>query len=163
MAKVIGKRITAKMEGPFVVFLIGMRINKFWKFGKWWPVAMAMPKMLKELAADKNSGFLGGHSWFGRTTIMVQYWASFEQLEQYARNPDKQHYPAWVAFNKKIKSNGDVGIWHETYLVQPGQYENIYNNMPSFGLGKAAQVADVQAGTESARERVKNGYSNYPL
>ena len=37
-------RMTAKMDGPFVIFLIGMRINKFWKFGKWWPVASAMPK-----------------------------------------------------------------------------------------------------------------------
>lgn len=154
MPPTINKRITAKIEGPFVVFLIGMRINKFWKFGKWWPVAMAMPKMLKELYADKSSGFLGGHSWFGRTTIMIQYWSSFEQLEKYARNPDKQHFPAWVAFNKKIKSNGDVGIWHETYKVQPGQYETIYNNMPEFGLGKAAQNIDVGEGNDAAGQRM---------
>lgn len=156
MPSTINKRITAKIEGPFVVFLIGMRINKFWKFGKWWPVAMAMPKMLKELYADKSSGFLGGHSWFGRTTIMVQYWSSFEQLEKYARDPDKHHFPAWVAFNKKIKSNGDVGIWHETYRVQPGQYETIYNNMPEFGLGKAAQNIDVGAVNDTAGQRIQH-------
>ena len=45
MAKVINQRMTAKIEGDFVVFLIGMRINRFWKFHKWIPVATAMPKM----------------------------------------------------------------------------------------------------------------------
>ena len=43
------RRDFAKMEGDFVVFLIGMRINKFWQIHKWFPVAMAMPKMIKEL------------------------------------------------------------------------------------------------------------------
>jgi hypothetical protein len=44
------------MDGEFVVFLIGMRINKFWKFHKFIPVAMAMPKMLKELYQNPNQG-----------------------------------------------------------------------------------------------------------
>ena len=58
MAKVIGKRMAAEMEGEFVVFLIGMRINKPWKLHKWLPVFLAMPKMLKELEAHPESGFL---------------------------------------------------------------------------------------------------------
>ena len=45
------ERLTADLEGDFAVFLIGMRINKPWKIGKWWPVAQAMPRMLRELAA----------------------------------------------------------------------------------------------------------------
>ena len=35
MAGIISKRVTAKIEGDFVVFLIGMRINRFWKPWKW--------------------------------------------------------------------------------------------------------------------------------
>ena len=31
MAQLIRKRMTAQIEGDFVVFLIGMRINRFWK------------------------------------------------------------------------------------------------------------------------------------
>ena len=31
MTELIPQRMAAKIEGPFVVFLIGMRINKFWK------------------------------------------------------------------------------------------------------------------------------------
>jgi Monooxygenase af470-like len=51
MARVIPSRMTAEVEGDFVVFLIGMRINKPWKVHKWLPVFLAIPRMLKELAA----------------------------------------------------------------------------------------------------------------
>ncbi|MGO9957504.1 MAG: hypothetical protein ACLP50_16295 [Solirubrobacteraceae bacterium] len=38
MTRVIDKRLTAEMDGDFVVFLIGMRFNKLWKPWKWFPV-----------------------------------------------------------------------------------------------------------------------------
>ena len=118
MAEVIDKRVTAEIEGDFVVFLIGMRINKLWKLWKWLPVFFAMPRLLRELADSPQSGFLGAAQYMGspRRPMLVQYWRSFEQLEAYARNRDAAHWPAWVAFNKRIGSSGDVGIWHETYL-----------------------------------------------
>ena len=47
------------MKGEFVVFLIGMRINKPWKVRKWVPVFLTMPRMIKELEANPDSGFLG--------------------------------------------------------------------------------------------------------
>ncbi len=25
-----------------------------------------------------------------------------------------------------------VGIWHETYLIEPGKFECVYGNMPPF-------------------------------
>ena len=49
MTKVVPKRVTAQIEGDFVVFLIGMRINKPWKVHKWLPVFRAMPMMISEL------------------------------------------------------------------------------------------------------------------
>jgi Monooxygenase af470-like len=152
---IIKQRMTAKMNDSFVVFLIGMRINKFWKFHKWFPVAKAMPKMIKELMAHKEMGFITAESWFGRTTIMVQYWESFEKLEAYAKNKDANHFPAWQHFNRHIKSNGDVGIWHETYLVQKGGYECVYNNMPTFGLGKAGELIPAVGNYHNAKDRIK--------
>ena len=155
MAKVIPTRMTAEIVGDFVVFLIGMRINKPWQIHKWLPVFMAMTPMLKELEKHPESGFLG-HI-FGMKVI-VQYWRSFEHLEAYARSQDKQHWPAWVAFNKKLGgSRGDVGIWHETYQVRAGEYETIYSGMPPFGLGSAAKLVPVRARRESARERILSG------
>ena len=57
MAKINDTRMTALIEGDFVVFLIGMRINKPWKLHKWLPVFFGMPRMLKELQRDPASGF----------------------------------------------------------------------------------------------------------
>src|SRR5579864_1632169 len=149
---VIASRMSADMDSGFVVFLIGMRINKPWKVHKWLPVFLGMPKMLKELEASPDSGFLG-HASAGLT--IMQYWQSFEQLEAYARGKDKSHWPAWLAFNRRMaKSRGDVGIWHETYVVQPGQYEAIYSGMPAYGLGKAGRLIPATGNREDARARL---------
>jgi fumigallin biosynthesis monooxygenase-like protein len=152
MARVIGRRTTARLDGDFVVFLIGMRINAPWKIHKWLPVFLAMPKMLKELGAHPESGFLGSTLGF---PVIVQYWRSFEQLEAYARAQDRRHWPAWVAFNRRVGgSRGDVGIWHETYQVRAGEYETVYSGMPPFGLGKAGVLTSADQGSDSARERL---------
>jgi hypothetical protein len=147
MAITINQRMTVKLEGDFVVFLIGMRINRWWKIHKWFPVVMAMPKMLHELSRKPESGFLGSTGGFG---TIVQYWKSFEQLEAYAKDRNGLHYPAWKAFNQKVKSNGDVGIWHETYKVRAGEYECVYNNMPPHGLGKVGELIPATGRKENA-------------
>jgi hypothetical protein len=152
MPSVIPHRMAAEIEGDFVVFLIGMRINKPWKLHKWLPVFLAMPRMLKELKARPESGFLGAT--FG-PKVIVQYWRSFEHLEAYARSKDGEHWPAWVAFNKRSgNSRGDVGIWHETYLVPAGRYEAVYSGMPPFGLGQAGTLVPAGGHRESARGRI---------
>jgi len=154
MPAIIDSRFTARIDGDFVVFLIGIRINKPWKPQQWLPALTAMPRMLKELeAAPPEVGFLGYMS-LGLTTL-VQYWRSFDHLEAYARARDKQHWPAWVEFNRRMKaSRGDVGIWHETYLVRAGEWETFYSGMPLMGLAKAGRQAAVGEGSESARERL---------
>ncbi|MEQ6342043.1 MAG: DUF4188 domain-containing protein [Gammaproteobacteria bacterium] len=155
MSKINTHRMAAQIEGDFVVFLIGMRVNKFWKIHKWLPVAMAMTPMLKELLSNPESGLLGMQYHFGfRNSMFVQYWRSFEHLEAYARAKDKSHFPAWVAFNRKIGSNGDVGIWHETYKVSAGQYETVYNNMPAYGLGVVGSLAPATGKRETAKGRM---------
>jgi hypothetical protein len=155
MAKVIGSRMTAEMEGEFVVFLIGMRINKPWKIHKWFPVLLAMPRMIKELEAHPESGFLS-HTTAG--LVIVQYWRSFEHLEAYARARDRKHWPAWVDFNRRVGgSRTDVGIWHETYLVKPGEYEAVYSGMPPIGLGKVGKLVAATGSREAARSRMTAG------
>jgi hypothetical protein len=57
--------MTVHLDGDFVVFLIGMRINRWWKFHKWLPVAVAMPRMLKELSEKPENGFLGAETSLG--------------------------------------------------------------------------------------------------
>ena len=152
MAQVYPQRMAAELDGDFVVFLIGMRINKPWKVHKWLPVFRAMGPMLKELSAHPEAGCLGFT--FGWPAI-VQYWRSFEHLEAYARSRDHKHWPAWVSFNKRMnRSRGDVGIWHETYRVRAGEYEAIYSGMPTSGLGKAGSLVEAAGRRESARGRL---------
>lgn len=158
MAKVIDKRMTVEMEGEFVVFLIGMKINKPWKVHKWLPVFLAMPKMIKELKEHPESGFLGYNGLGG--SVIVQYWRSFEHLETYARSKDMKHWPAWVDFNQRMgKSRGDVGIWHETYVVKPGNFEAVYSGMPPYGLGKIGKLVPASGNREAARARMNAGSS----
>jgi hypothetical protein len=148
------ERLAASIDGTFVVFMIGMRINNFLKVNKWLPVAAAMPRMIRELSRQPELGFLHAEAWFGRTTIMVQYWRSLEQLLSYARNKESEHLPAWRAFNTAVGTNGSVGIWHETYIANPGTYENVYVNMPPFGLGKVGAVYPATGGKQSAAARL---------
>jgi hypothetical protein len=157
MAEIRTERLTADVSGEIVVFLIGMRINRLWKIHKWLPVARAMPRMIRELAADPAAGYLGGSFWFGLPTVSVQYWRSFEDLDRYAKDAARAHRPAWAAFNRAIGSRGDVGIWHETYRVRPGDIECVYNNMPPFGLGAATKLVPATGPRESAADRLRTG------
>ena len=152
--EIISQRMTARMDAEFCVFLIGMRINRPLKVHKWFPVARAMPRMLRELESHKELGFLGGHYWFGRTIILLQYWRSTVHLMEYATNKDLQHLPAWTAFTRNVGSGGDVGIWHETYVISTGCYETVYNNMPPFGLGRAGSLVPATGHFQHAKERL---------
>jgi hypothetical protein len=106
--------------------------------------------MLRELTAHPELGFLGAEQWFGRTTVMVSYWRSMDHLLAYAKSRTSAHLPAWRAFNKTVGTNGDVGIWHETYKSRTGDYENIYVNMPPFGLASAGMARGATAHAHAA-------------
>ena len=148
-------RYSGSIDGDFVVFLIGMRINRPWKVRQWFPVFVAMPKMLRELEKDPSHGLLGASfCLLHGGPAVVQYWRSFEDLERYARNPQAEHLPAWKRFNQAIRGAGDVGIWHETYKVRAGEYETIYGNMPRVGL---ASVADHQPLGSTSTAALRSG------
>ena len=153
---IITERVTAAVaQDEFVVFLIGMRVNAPWKIHKWLPVARAMGRMITELQQAGDLGLRHVESWFGRTSIMVQYWDSFEALEHYATARSAEHLPAWTAFNRAVGSNGDVGIWHETYKIIPGNFECVYNNMPRFGLSQAFDTIPAAGAYARAASRLE--------
>ena len=148
------ERTTARMDGDFVVFMIGMRINRPWMIHKIIPVFAAMPKMIKELSMNPELGFIHREMWFSRTVILLQYWRSIDHLIEYSKNTNAAHLPAWQAFNKAIGTDGTVGIWHETYKAGQGTYENVYVNMPAFGLGAAGELVAAKGELRSAARRV---------
>jgi hypothetical protein len=158
MAAIHAGRFAAQIEGDFVVFLIGMRVNKPLLVHKWWPVAMAMPRMLKELMQHKELGLLHVQTFVsGRTLMTVQYWRSFEQLHAFAHARDQQHLPAWAEYNRRVGNNGSVGVFHETYSVRAGDYECVYVNMPRMGLASAGELVPAVGRMQSAASRMGDG------
>lgn len=149
-------RFTSRVAEPMVLFLIGMRLNRLWKVWKWLPVAAAMPRMMRELETDPDLGLIHSQgALLPRGPVLIQYWRSFEHLERFAHSKLMPHLSAWGAFNRKVGASGDVGIWHETYLVQPGGVESIYTNMPRFGLAAATEHLPATGARERARQRLQ--------
>ena len=155
MNDIFAARYTARVEQPIVLFLIGMRLNNLLAVGKWLPVVRAMPRMLAELSKKPENGLLFYRSYFsGRIVLVQEYWESFDKLLAYAHDRAGQHFPAWAAFNRAIGSDGSVGIWHETYLVEPGKSECVYVNMPRFGLAAAAAHVKAEGRLAAAKDRM---------
>ena len=155
-------RYSATIYGDFVVFLIGMRINRPRRIRQWLPVATAMPRMLRELAAHPDLGLLAHRTYVsGRTVLTVQYWRSAEDLDRYARARDHAHLPAWREFNRRVRDNGDVGIFHETYVLD--RHETVYVNMPAdFGLGGATSLMPLASRGQRAAHRLDPSVPDVP-
>jgi hypothetical protein len=151
-------RFTAQHEGPLVVFLIGVRVNNWFKVREWIPVVRAMNPMINYLYQHPESGFLGlGGQWLNldfRGLTMVQYWRSTQDLERFARTDPNLHPEAWRDFFRQSFKGGAVGIWHETYSVE--RHESVYGNMPLMGLAKVSKAVPVRGKLETMRERLEN-------
>jgi hypothetical protein len=108
---ILRDRVTAKTDGKrFAVFLIGMRVNRWWALRRWISVAMAMPPMLRELYQHPELGFLSAEylmNWRGVTTL--QYWRSPQDLEAFANARDHSHFPAWQQFYRKVGKRWQCG------------------------------------------------------
>lgn len=148
-------RYTAHSEEPFVVFLIGMRVNRLFALHKWLPTSRAMSRMLRVLRDHPEKGFLSGELiLYGRGIGLIQYWRSFDDLERFAREPSDPHVDAWKRFNRVIGADGTVGFWHESYLVDPRRFEAVYGNMPVFGVAAATTHLPAVGRRETARARL---------
>jgi Domain of unknown function (DUF4188) len=148
-----GRRMTAEIDGDFVVFLIGARLSMLHPLrslidrgGR-----RGMKHMLDYLVAHPEKGLLAYE--MGIPTI-VQYWRSFDHLEAFAKDADDPHLEVWRKYWRRVGKSDRTGIWHETYLVKDGEYEAIYGNMRPFGLGKAGRLVPV---SESSNARARLG------
>jgi len=154
MSKIFEGRYTAQLDKPVVMFAIGMRVNRFRDLPRWGFVAAAMPKMLAELAAKPDSGYIRHQSYIRWREVMnIQYWKSFDQLLAYAHDKKGEHFPAWAEFIRRVGYDGKVGIWHETYLIEPGKFECVYGNMPLYGLAAATNHVKAEGRLMQAKDR----------
>ena len=147
-------RFTANIDGDFVVFIIGAKPNPLRLIRSLRDLGgnKGMKHMLDYLSDQPEKGLLGYEqlgigSW-------VQYWRSFDHLEAFAKDTEDPHLEVWRNYFRRVGTSGRTGIWHETFLVRAGEYEAIYTNMPTFGLGKAASAVPI-AESSAARGRLK--------
>jgi hypothetical protein len=151
MAKVETGRRMGQIDGDFVVFLIGARLDPKHPLRSIRDLGgrRGMTHLLDYLVAHPERGLLGYQ--MGLPTI-VQYWRSFEQLEAFARDDRDPHLWAWRNYWSRVGKQSRTGIWHETFLVRAGEYEAIYANMPPHGLAKAGRSV---AMGEDSRARLR--------
>ncbi|WP_199742431.1 DUF4188 domain-containing protein [Streptomyces triticirhizae] len=155
-ATIARERMTARVDEQLVVFLVGMRITRFWRVGEWWPVFRAMPRMLRELSRERERGMLGYRLCLSplREIFLVQYWSGLEPLLAYASDSDGEHRPAWAELNRRLRSGSRIGFWHETFVVPAGSAESIYLNMPPVGLGAATELIPVAGRGDRLAQRL---------
>jgi hypothetical protein len=137
------KRMVAKMDGGFVIYINGMRLNKLRAIHRWAIAGRKLANMFDRLEADPDSGFLGYQPAFMglRTGAAIQYWRSLEDLKRFASDPNDLHVPAWKWYNEEVDSGGGVGFWAELYVIGDDDYETFFRNMHHFyGLGKTADT-----------------------
>jgi len=156
-------RMTAKIEGDFVVFIIGARSNREWALtSNVSTMGKAFTMMTKELQDHPELGCLGSEDYSGNTrdqstVFSVQHWRSVEHLQKYATSTSNEHYPGWKFLMKIGKMSEEVAFWHETFLVKDGQYEAIYVNSPPVHLMSAREtkVLPAQGQYTTMRSRLK--------
>lgn len=147
-------RVTADIEGDYVLFIIGMQVHRWRRVGQWGAAARAMVAMLHELRAHPELGLLRAEPglFFGGLGV-IEYWRSYEDLEAYARAHDHSHLPAWRAYNRLARTSDAVGIYHETYRVTTGNAEQVYHHMSDVG-GLAAHGAQPLTRASTSARRI---------
>ncbi|PYI03204.1 hypothetical protein BO78DRAFT_375519 [Aspergillus sclerotiicarbonarius CBS 121057] len=126
---------------PIVVFLLGARCNH--------PLGLLAPgisdlgdsasKMMDAMRAEPvKYGLLGTSQWLkmdspaGNEFLTIFYLRSYEALHRFAH--DEEHMNGMRWWCRIAKDHPHLAIYHETYLVPRGQWENIYINMHPTGL-----------------------------
>ena len=159
--QIFNGKYTSKPEDSFVIFIFGMRINKFLYLWLWIPFFIRLFRMVRRLRQYRESGMMNANLFFsGQGLGVMQYWESFDKLEFFAKDNNDLHIPSNIKYKKSIGKSGKIGIWHETYLVEHDKFETMYFNMPKWGLAKATNHhIEIPIVQEQARQRLEM-YSN---
>ncbi|PYI12792.1 hypothetical protein BO99DRAFT_408016 [Aspergillus violaceofuscus CBS 115571] len=129
---------------PLVVFHLGARVNHpLGMFAPGWrDLGAYNQRMLAAMTADAEKyGLLGVSHWTkdaaaaGNESMWVFYLRDYDALHRFAH--DEVHMAGVRWWARVVKAHPHIAIYHETYLVNPGQWENIYINSEPTGLADA--------------------------
>lgn len=146
MVPINRERMVAEIDGEYVVYINGMRLNKLRALPKYLRAGLKAAKMFERLEADPDSGFLGYLPAYMslRSGAAIQYWRSLEDIKRFAQDPDDLHVPAWQWYDEEVGNDGELGFWAELYVVKDGSFETFYRNMPPTGLGEHGSLVPME-------------------
>jgi hypothetical protein len=150
-------RKTSKIEEPIALFLVGVQCRSLKSFWKLPFISRKMSKLQNELNMNKDSGLLWGENFISFkpfTTLYLSYWKSIEHINNFANNSKFSHKETWIQYMRKYYKDKNIGIWHETYEIDPNKAENIYVGMSLFGLGAVGQLSEISHSTENFNKRL---------
>ncbi len=102
----------------------------------------------------KDLGLLHAERWFAGFGhfVILQYWASYDQLEAWSHQAP--HSEWWREANERMRTRGDFGIYHESYLVPRDGVESIYLNCPAVGLASFGKTGMPEGRMTTSRDRL---------
>lgn len=134
--------ITGPSTERVTILLLGAKSNH--PLGIFGPEFMEVGEHLNRMndffnGPDAPAGFMGQTSFErkdergAREFSSISYWRSIEDLHAFAHSG--LHRETWVWWEKNLKRMDAVGIHHEIYQAEPGQWENVYVNFQPTMLG----------------------------
>ena len=129
-------RTTARLPedmAELCLLRLGIQVRRLTAFPYVARLKRAIERSARE-AKDSNAGLLQSDlfriAWnhFG----LIQYWRSFQDLEAWSHKAP--HADWWREAAERLRTKGDLGIYHETFLVPAESIESIYMNAMPTGL-----------------------------
>lgn len=149
---------TAKINEPIALFLVGVQCRSFLSLWRLPWIGRQMVKIQEELKDNPDSGFLWGENFLSfspMTTLFLSYWKSADHIKSFANDPHQNHRPAWTEYIRRFYDHPHFGVWHETYVIDPKNMENIYAGMPPFGISGFGTVENLSTKNRSFEGRLK--------
>lgn len=84
-----------------------------------------------------------------------QYWQGFEAMETWTRKPP--HSEWWRDAVERMRTRGDLGVYHETYLVPRDRVEAIALNCRPAGLAAFGTAGEPVGADTNGRGRLQLG------
>jgi hypothetical protein len=96
----------------------------------------------------RSEPFSMGHRHFG----VLQYWRSFDDLDAWSHRAP--HLDWWRGAVDRMRTRGDFGVYHETFLVPRDRLESIYLNCLPTGLAAFGTLAEPVGPRTTSRGRL---------
>ncbi len=125
-----------------------------------WSAWLLMRRLLNNVdralveAVRVKAGLLHSERWWSGPlhSGFLQYWSSFDALESWSHQPP--HADWWRDLVHRSRLRGDLGVYHEAFLVPRARMESIYLNCTNTGLANFCPTSTAERTRTTARDRL---------